>query len=166
MTTSAKAPAQAAAVLTIGGRPQEGGAGTYLVHNPARPAETVGQAPAADHAQLDAAVQAARRAAPAWRARDVGDRVAAVIAAATTASEQLTAQDTARLYTREHGKVLSEAGSEIAMAPASHQSWQPWRKRRSHPSRSTRRRDIRGCTASPTALPPLCFRSIGRWPCR
>ncbi|EUA65751.1 aldehyde dehydrogenase family protein [Mycobacterium xenopi 4042] len=118
MTTSAKAPAQAAAVLTIGGRPQEGGAGTYLVHNPARPAETVGQAPAADHAQLDASVQAARRAAPAWRARDVGDRVAAVIAAATTASEQLTAQDTARLYTREHGKVLSEAGSEIAMAPA------------------------------------------------
>ncbi|EUA31011.1 aldehyde dehydrogenase family protein [Mycobacterium xenopi 3993] len=78
----------------------------------------MGQAPAADHAQLDASVQAARRAAPAWRARDVGDRVAAVIAAATTASEQLTAQDTARLYTREHGKVLSEAGSEIAMAPA------------------------------------------------
>ncbi len=118
MTTSANAPSQAAAVLTIGGRQQKGGAGTYPVHNPARPTETVGHAPAADHAQLDAAVQAARQAAPEWRAREVSDRVAAVIAAATTASEQLTGRDIARLYTREHGKVLSEASSEIAMAPA------------------------------------------------
>src|SRR5579875_1557713 len=118
MTTSANAPSQAAAVLTIGGRQQKGGAGTYPVHNPARPTETVGHAPAADHAQLDAAVQAARQAAPEWRAREVSDRIAAVIAAATTASEQLTGRDIARLYTREHGKVLSEASSEIAMAPA------------------------------------------------
>jgi acyl-CoA reductase-like NAD-dependent aldehyde dehydrogenase len=87
------------------------------VHNPARPAEIVGQAPAADRAQLDAAVTAARRAAPGWRALDVAERVAKVVAAATTAGEQLTATDGARLFTSEHGKVLSEANFELATAP-------------------------------------------------
>jgi hypothetical protein len=38
------------AVLTIGGEPQEGAAGTYPVHNPARPAEIVG------HARMETAV--------------------------------------------------------------------------------------------------------------
>jgi acyl-CoA reductase-like NAD-dependent aldehyde dehydrogenase len=117
-TTSAKAPSEAAALLTIGGQPQEGGAGTYPVHNPARPAEIVGHAPAADHAQLDAAVQAARRAAPGWRALDVAERVAAVGAAAAAAAQQLKAQDGAPLYTREHGKVLSESNFEIDTGPA------------------------------------------------
>jgi hypothetical protein len=42
------------ATLTIGGEPQAGAAGSYPVHNPARPAEIVGLAPAADRAQLDA----------------------------------------------------------------------------------------------------------------
>ena len=36
------------AVLTIGGETQPGAAGSYPVHNPARPAEIVGYAPAAD----------------------------------------------------------------------------------------------------------------------
>ena len=105
------------ATLTIGGEPQAGAAGSYPVHNPARPAEIVGQAPAADRAQLDAAVTAARRAAPGWRALDVGERVAKVAAAATTAGEQLAATDGARLFTSEHGKVLSEANFELATAP-------------------------------------------------
>jgi acyl-CoA reductase-like NAD-dependent aldehyde dehydrogenase len=107
----------AAATLTIGGEPQAGAAGSYPVHNPARPAEIVGQAPAADRAQLDAAVTAARRAAPGWRALDVGERVAKVAAAAATAGEQLAATDGARLFTSEHGKVLSEANFELATAP-------------------------------------------------
>jgi acyl-CoA reductase-like NAD-dependent aldehyde dehydrogenase len=105
------------AVLTIGGQPQPGAAGTYPVHNPARPAEIVSHAPAADSAQLDAAVSAARRAAPGWRALGVAERVAAFAAAATTAAEQLAARDGARLYTREHGKVLSEANFEISTGP-------------------------------------------------
>ena len=91
------------ATLTIGGEAQPGAAGSYPVHNPARPAEIVGHAPAADRAQLDAAVSAARRAAPGWRALDV--------------AEQLTERDGAQLYTREHGKVLSEASFEIDTAP-------------------------------------------------
>ena len=65
------------ATLTIGGEPQPGAAGSYPVHNPARPAEVVGHAPAADRAQLDAAVTRAR-AAPGWRALDVAERVAEV----------------------------------------------------------------------------------------
>jgi acyl-CoA reductase-like NAD-dependent aldehyde dehydrogenase len=105
------------AMLTIGGEPQPGAAGSYPVHNPARPAEIVGQAPAADRAQLDAAVTAARNAAPGWRALDVAERVAAVAAAAMTAGEQLKDNDGARLYTSEHGKVLAEAGFEIDTAP-------------------------------------------------
>ncbi|GFG75487.1 aldehyde dehydrogenase family protein [Mycobacterium botniense] len=117
-----KAPSETSptplAALTIGGARQPGAAGTYPVHNPARPAEIVGAAPAADRAQLDAAVQAARQAAPGWRARSVAERVAAVSAAATAAAQQLRDCDGARLYTREHGKVLSEANLEIDTAPA------------------------------------------------
>jgi acyl-CoA reductase-like NAD-dependent aldehyde dehydrogenase len=105
------------ATLTIGGETHSGAAGSYPVHNPARPAEIVGHAPAADRAQLDAAVTGARKAAPGWRALDVGDRVAKVAAAATTAGEQLKEREGARLYTSEHGKVLAEAGFEIDTAP-------------------------------------------------
>jgi len=105
------------ATLTIGGEAQPGDAGSYPVHNPARPAEVVGLAPAADHAQLDAAVAAARKAFRAWRALNVGERVAKVADAAMTAAAQLKESDGARLYTSEHGKVLSEAGFEIDTAP-------------------------------------------------
>jgi acyl-CoA reductase-like NAD-dependent aldehyde dehydrogenase len=68
------------------------------VHNPARPAEIVGEAPAADRAQLDAAVNAARNAAAGWRALDVAERVAKVAAAATTAGMQLKERDGALLF--------------------------------------------------------------------
>jgi acyl-CoA reductase-like NAD-dependent aldehyde dehydrogenase len=104
--------------LTIGGQAQPGAAASYPVHNPARPAEIVGLAPVADRDQLDAAVQAARRAAPKWRALDVAERVAAVAAAATAAAKKLADSDGARLYTREHGKVLAEARYEIDVAPS------------------------------------------------
>lgn len=114
MTT---APSTTQSTLTIGGEQQPGGAGSYPVHNPARPAEVVGHAPAADLAQLDAAVQAARRAAAQWRARSVAERIAAVESAATAAAEQLTGRDSGRLYTREHGKVLAEASFEIDTGP-------------------------------------------------
>lgn len=118
MDTALSRNASQEASLTIGGEPQPGGAGSYPVHNPARPAEVVGRAPAADAGQLDAAVRAARRAAAGWRALGVAERGAAIVAAATSAAERLNGRDGARLYTREHGKVLSEATLEIAMAPA------------------------------------------------
>jgi acyl-CoA reductase-like NAD-dependent aldehyde dehydrogenase len=117
MTATASEVLSTDSVLTIGGEPQPGAGGRYPVHNPARPSEIVGHAPAADRAQLDAAVSAARRAAPGWRALGVAERVAAIAAAAAVAAEQLAARDAARLYTREHGKVLTEANFEISTGP-------------------------------------------------
>ncbi|MBV8966727.1 MAG: aldehyde dehydrogenase family protein [Mycobacteriaceae bacterium] len=111
------APSTTLGRLTIAGEQQTGGSGTYPVHNPARPAETVGHAPAADTGQLDSAVDAARRALAGWRAMAVGERAGAVESAATAAARHLAGCDGARLYTREHGKVLSEATFEIDMAP-------------------------------------------------
>ncbi|WP_204800851.1 aldehyde dehydrogenase family protein [Mycobacterium riyadhense] len=106
------------ALLTIGGESQPGAAGSYPVHNPARPAEIVGHAPAADRGQVDAAVRAARQALAGWRALAVAERVAAVATAATAAAQELAGGDGARLYTREHGKVLAEADFEINTGPA------------------------------------------------
>jgi len=118
MTATSADASATSATLTIGGQPQPGAGASYAVHNPARPAEVVGHAPSADLNQLDAAVQAARRAAPGWSALDVAERVAAVAAAATAAAVQLAESDGAQLYTREHGKVLAEARFEIDTAPA------------------------------------------------
>jgi acyl-CoA reductase-like NAD-dependent aldehyde dehydrogenase len=117
MTTTPSEVLSTDSVLTIGGEPQLGAAGSYPVHNPARPSEIVGHAPTADQAQLDAAVSAARRAGPGWRALGVAGRAAAFTAAATAAAEQLAARDGARLYTREHGKVLTEANFELSTGP-------------------------------------------------
>ncbi len=106
------------ACLVIDGKPHEGHAGSYDVFNPARPAELVGQAPAADLSQLDAAVAAARRAFGEWSAMSVQQRYDALVAAANAATAQATAADLATTYTREHGKVRSEAEFEILTAPA------------------------------------------------
>lgn len=106
------------ASLVIDGKPHDGGAGTYDVFNPARPAELVGHAPAADGEQLDAAVAAARRAFGEWSALSVQERYDALVAAANAATADATAVDLATMYTREHGKVRSEAEFEILTAPA------------------------------------------------
>jgi acyl-CoA reductase-like NAD-dependent aldehyde dehydrogenase len=106
-----------AAQLVIDGA-RYGGAGSYDVHNPARPVEVVGQAPAADAAQLDLAVAAARRALPQWAALSVADRLAMLVAATDTAVAHAAGVDLATTYTREHGKVRSEAEFEFLTASA------------------------------------------------
>jgi acyl-CoA reductase-like NAD-dependent aldehyde dehydrogenase len=95
--------------LLIDGDIVAGGAGTYPVTNPARPAEVVLHAPAASPDQLDAAVTAARRAFPAWSALPMEVRSAQVIEAARAAVAEVERRDLARLLTREHGKVYWEA---------------------------------------------------------
>jgi len=100
-------------MLTIGGRREQGAAGSYAVHNPARPGEVVLEAPAASLAQLDDAVAAARRAQPAWAALPFEERLAAVTHAAEAVGQAATARDLPRLLSREHGKVLVEASFEI-----------------------------------------------------
>lgn len=101
-------------LLTIGARRVAGAAGTYAVTNPARPAEGVLEAPVASLDQLDEAIAAARRAQPAWAALGFEARLAAVTRAAEAAAAVAAERDLARLLTREHGKVLSEASFETA----------------------------------------------------
>ena len=108
--------------LLIDGAVVPGAEGTYPVTNPARPAEVVLQAPATSPAQLDRAVEAARRSQPAWAALGLEERAAAVIAAAKAAAAAVEAGDLARLLTREHGKIYWEAvfdaGTMAGMATA------------------------------------------------
>jgi len=100
--------------LLIDGTVVPGAGGTYPVTNPVRPAEVVLDAPATTPAQLDRAVDAARRSQPAWAARAMEERAAAVIAAAEAGVAAVEAGDLARLLTREHGKTHLEAVFDTA----------------------------------------------------
>src|SRR5580692_8386607 len=106
--------------LIIDGAMVPGGAGTYPVTNPARPAEVVFDAPAASATQLDQAFGPARRSSTSWAAKRPADRAALVIAAATAGVAAVERGDLAGLLTREHGKVyweaLFDAGTMGAMA--------------------------------------------------
>ena len=95
--------------LLIDGEVVAGGAGTYPVTNPARPAEVVLDAPSTTPAQLDLAVAAARRSQRAWAALEPEDRAARVIAAAQAGVTAVERRDLARLLTREHGKTHLES---------------------------------------------------------
>jgi acyl-CoA reductase-like NAD-dependent aldehyde dehydrogenase len=95
--------------LVIDGAVVAGDEGSYPVTNPVRPAEVVLDGPAASTAQVDRAVAAARRAAPAWAALSHAERAEMVGKAAAAAGDVVGASDLARLLTREHGKVLWEA---------------------------------------------------------
>lgn len=93
--------------LVLDGEVVAGGAGSYPVTNPVRPTEVVLEAPAADAAQLDRAVAAARREAAGWAARPLDERVAMVTDAAARAAA--AGAGLAELLTREHGKILMES---------------------------------------------------------
>jgi acyl-CoA reductase-like NAD-dependent aldehyde dehydrogenase len=95
--------------LVIDGDVEAGGAGSYPVTNPARPAEVVLAAPSTSPEQLDRAVAAARRSQPAWARRSMEDRAATVLAAAEAGVAFVEANALARLLTREHGKTHLEA---------------------------------------------------------
>jgi len=100
--------------LTIGGALAAGADGTYPVMNPARPDETVLEAPAASLGQLDQAVAAARRAQPPWDALGFEGRLSSLRFACARANEQIDLEATAALLTREHGKVFVEALFDVA----------------------------------------------------
>ncbi|MBA4791593.1 MAG: aldehyde dehydrogenase family protein [Rhizobiales bacterium] len=80
------------------------------VLNPASE-RVVAQAPAASRAQLDAAVAAARRAFPGWRARPMAERQAAVRQMGERILENLG--PLTRLLTSEHGKPHADAEREL-----------------------------------------------------
>lgn len=100
------------AELVIDGKRVGGDEGTYPIHNPARPDEVVHEAPAASMAQLDAAIAAARRAAPEWGAADVQERADAVTALVDPLMAAAADADLLSLLVREHGKPLAEVTFE------------------------------------------------------
>ncbi len=95
-------------------RPASNGA-VYDLHNPARPSELVGHAAAATKDDMNAAVEAAHRAFPAWAALTMGERAAKLrdIASALTADEE-DVKYRSRLFTREHGKIARETLLEMS----------------------------------------------------
>ena len=111
--------------LVIDGGVEAGEAGGYPVVNPVRPSEVVLEAPAASSDQLDRAVAAARRAAPAWAALSPADRSAAVAGAARAAAAAVESEGLAALLTREHGKVLWEAVFDTATVGAMAEAFAP-----------------------------------------
>ncbi|WP_109807532.1 aldehyde dehydrogenase family protein [Sphingosinithalassobacter portus] len=96
-------------VMTIDGADAPG-EGQVDVVNPAT-GKPFATAPRAGAADLDAAVAAARRALPGWRATPIADRRAALIAAGNAIAAH--AEQFGRLFTREQGRPLALAIGEI-----------------------------------------------------
>ena len=86
----------------------------YSLHNPARPAELVGEAACASSEDVDAACEAAHAAFPAWALLSYAERADYLrkIAAHVTADEA-ELKSRIRLFTREHGKILKESTMEL-----------------------------------------------------
>lgn len=87
---------------------------TYPLYNPARPAECVGHAAAAGHADVDRAFAAAQRAYPGWAALSYAERAHYLLKVADhlmADADELRRR--IRLFTREHGKILRETELEL-----------------------------------------------------
>jgi succinate-semialdehyde dehydrogenase/glutarate-semialdehyde dehydrogenase len=82
----------------------------FPVRNPAT-AETIAELPLATPADLDEALEAAKRAYPEWRATDVDKRAAILHRAAKLLKER--ADEIGRTMTQEQGKPLAEAKGEV-----------------------------------------------------
>jgi acyl-CoA reductase-like NAD-dependent aldehyde dehydrogenase len=95
--------------LLIGGQ-LEGSSRSLDVINPAR-AEVFARCPAATRDHLDRAVEAARAAFPAWRARSFADRALGVKKMSQRLRERQN--ELAELLTREQGKPLGQSVAEI-----------------------------------------------------
>jgi acyl-CoA reductase-like NAD-dependent aldehyde dehydrogenase len=112
--TNSVAGLPASTLFIAGWRVPASGGRTYAVHNPARPGEVVGHAALASREDVDSAFAAAQRAFPAWSALSYAERAGYL----RRIAERLTADASdlearTRLFTREHGKVLKEAGIEM-----------------------------------------------------
>ena len=82
----------------------------FDVHNPAL-GEVIGRTPLSSAADVDAAVQAASRAFPAWRETPVGSRAQVLFRFKALLEQHF--QDLARTVTTEHGKTLDEARGSV-----------------------------------------------------
>src|SRR5437773_4429896 len=95
----------------IGGSWRRSAAAEYMdVRNPAT-AELLARTPLSTSAEVDAAVQAAADAFPAWRRTPPGERVQYLFRLKNLIEEHL--DELARLITIENGKTLGEAKAEL-----------------------------------------------------
>ena len=111
MTETAEAPVITRIPHWIAGRRVEGGSGrSGPVFNPATGRQT-GAVDFATTEEVDAAVQAARKAFPAWRETSLAKRAELFF----RIRELLHArrEEAAEILTREHGKVLSDSLGEV-----------------------------------------------------
>lgn len=98
--------------MTIGGEAVRGDA--FLdVLNPATE-KPIAAAPDCSREELDAAVEAARKAFPAWSAQPFDERRALLLRLADALLEQI--EPMAQLLTREQGKPLADAANEVGGA--------------------------------------------------
>ncbi|MFC4454440.1 CoA-acylating methylmalonate-semialdehyde dehydrogenase [Deinococcus sonorensis] len=96
----------------LNGQPTAGTSGrTAAVYNPAT-GQVQAEVPLASRAEVDAAVQAARAAAKAWRPVPLGRRAEIMFRFRALIDQRR--DELARIITREHGKVHSDALGEIA----------------------------------------------------
>ena len=116
MTELASAPADTRAETKrinhwIGGRAVPGESGrSGAVYNPAT-GEQTGAVDFASVEEIDAAVQAAKAAFPAWRATSLAKRAELMFTVRELVHERR--DEVARILTNEHGKVLSDARGEV-----------------------------------------------------
>ena len=110
---SVEAPARPARMNYVGGkwRPSAGGK-TYEKRNPANPAEVIGEFPASNGDDVEAAVTAAAAASPAWARTPAAERGALLTKAAEALDRRV--EDVARDMTREMGKPIRESRLEAA----------------------------------------------------
>jgi aldehyde dehydrogenase (NAD+) len=99
----------------IGGEWRESVSGeTFLDTNPAHPDEVIGRFQKSNAADVDAALQAAEAALPAWRTLPAPARGEIILRAALLLEQRM--EDLARLMTREMGKVLKETRGDVQTA--------------------------------------------------
>src|SRR5437762_5246794 len=111
MTETIQAPAVTRIPHWIGGRRVDGASGrTGPVYNPATGQQT-GAVDCASSEELDAAVQAAKEAFPAWRATSLARRAELFFRIRELVHERRDAL--AEILVREHGKVFSDALGEV-----------------------------------------------------
>ena len=89
---------------------------TYQKHNPANPAEVVGEFPASGEEDVAASVNAAAKAFPSWSDTPAAGRAAVLMRAADAIEARV--EDMAADMTREMGKPLREARMESARTAA------------------------------------------------
>lgn len=99
-------------MIIAGERVSGGGRRTHAVVNPAT-AETIGELPLADAADLDRALETAQRGFRMWRKSTPQQRAAVLNGAARLLLERQ--EDLARIATLEQGKPLAEARIEVLM---------------------------------------------------